>query len=158
MPGLPLVLIAGAAAGLVASFAMNLYQGVAAPAFGADKGSDDPATVKAADSAKRLAGGGPVTQKRRALAGSVVHYGFGVALGVAYAALVAFDPSVAFGFGVGYAIVVALVFDDTLVPAFGWGAWPWKSGLASQAYSLSSHVVFGVVLEGVRRLGVRLLD
>lgn len=157
MPNLPFLLIVGAAAGLVAAFVMNLYQGVAAPLFGADKGNDDPATVKAADSLKRLFGGDPVTQKRRALAGSLVHYAFGAVLGIAYAGLVAFDSSVAFGFGVAYAIVIALVFDDTLVPALGWGAWPWQSGLASQAYSLSSHIVFGVVLEGVRRLGVSLL-
>ena len=154
MPSLPLILIAGAAAGVAASIAMNLYQGVVAPAFGADKGNDDPATTKAADSGKRSVGAGPVTQKRRALAGSVVHYGFGMVLGVAYAGLVAFDPSVALGFGVGYSIVIALVFDEILVPAFGWGPWPWKSGLASQAYSVSSHVVFGLALEGVRRLAM----
>lgn len=154
MPSLSLILIAGAAAGVAASIAMNLYQGVAAPAFGADKGNEDPATTKAADSAKRVVGAGPVMQKRRALAGSMVHYGFGIVLGVAYTGLVAFDPSVAIGFGAGYAIAVALVFDDVLVPAFGWGPWPWKSGLASQAYSVSSHVVFGLTLEGVRRLAV----
>jgi hypothetical protein len=143
---------AGLAGGLVASLAMNLYQGAAASLFGQGGSNEDPATVKAADSAKAAAGARPVSQKRRAEAGSLVHYTVGAALGVGYALLVLHWPGATLGFGVAFGLVVALVLDDMVVPAFGWGAWPWQTPLATHAYGLTSHIVFGAVLEGVRRL------
>ena len=149
--------IAGLAAGLAASFAMNLYQGATASLFGADKGNDDPATVKAADSARAAVGARPVAQKRRGEVSGLVHYSVGAVLGIGYALLVPHWPVAAIGFGVAFGLVVALLLDDLLVPAFGWGAWPWQTPLAIHAYSLTSHVVFGAMLEGVRRLVTGLL-
>ena len=61
-------------------------------------------------------------------------------------------PAAAIGFGMAFGLGVALVLDDLLVPAFGWGPWPWRTPLATHAYGLSSHLVFGLVLESVRRL------
>jgi hypothetical protein len=149
--------IGGVAGGLVASLAMNLYQGAAGSLFGQGGGNDDPATVKAADDVKRATGAPPVTQKRRATAGSLVHYATGAVLGLVYGLLVAVWPPAAFGFGVAFGIVVALVLDDLVVPALGWGSWPWRTTLATNLYGLSSHAVFGAVLEGVRRLAVAAL-
>ena len=157
MPPLVTAVVAGLAGGLVASLAMNLFQGATASLFGQDRGNDDPSTVKAADSAKGLVGGRPVAQKRRQEAGTLVHYGLGAALGIGYALLVLAWPTAAIGFGIAFGLVVALLLDDLLVPAFGWGPWPWRTTLAANAYSLSSHVVFGAVLEGVRRLATGLL-
>ena len=150
-------IVAGLGAGLVASLAMNLYQGATASLFGQDKGNDDPSTVKAADSATETVAGQPVTQKRRQEAGGLVHYATGAAIGVAYGLLVMAWPPAAIGFGAAFGIVVAVVLDDALVPAFGWGPPPWAVGSATHAYSLTSHIVFGLVLEGIRRLGVSLL-
>lgn len=157
MPPLVVAPIAGLAAGLVASFAMALYQGATASLFGQDKGNDDSATVKAADSAKAAVGARPVTQKRRAEAGGLVHYATGTALGIAYALLVSAWPPAAAGFGIAFGIVVALLLDDLVVPALGWGPAPWATAPATHAYSLSSHIVFGLVLEGIRRGAVALL-
>ena len=150
-------IIAGLAAGLVAALAMSLFQQASAHAFGQDGGDDDPATVKAAVSAKEAAVGRPVKPPRREAAGSGVHYATGAALGIAYAVLVLHWPPAATGFGVAFGIAVALVLDDLLVPAFGWGSWPWQTALATHGYSITSHIVFGAVLEGVRRLGLALL-
>lgn len=143
---------AGLAAGLVASLAMNLYQGATASLFAQGESDDDPATVKAADSATIAATGRRVTQKRRGAAGGLVHYALGAGLSIGYALLVTRWPPAAIGFGVAFGLAVALVLDDLLVPAFGWGAWPWQTPLATHAYGLSAHMVFGAVLEGVRRL------
>lgn len=144
--------IGGVAGGLVAALAMNLFQGAAASLFAQGGGGGDPATVKAADDAKRAVGAPPVTQKRRAEAGSLVHHGLGAALGLLYGLLVPYWPPASVGFGVTFGIAVALILDDLLVPAFGWGEWPWRTTLATNLYGLSSHIVFGAVLEGVRRL------
>lgn len=151
MPDVVIAGIAGLIAGLVASGAMSLYQSVAATLFGQDKKKGDPAPVKAADSVSRAVEGRPVAGGRQG-AGSVVHYATGAALGLLYAILVSAWPDAAIGFGIVFGIVVALVLDDLLVPAFGWGPWPWRTGLATHLYSLTAHAVFGAVLEGARRL------
>ena len=147
-----LLLIAlGVGAGLVASIAMTLFQAVAAKPFGIP-GSTGSATTAAADSVSEATTGTPVTQRRRQKAGSLVHYLTGIALGIVYVSTVWMDPHVAIGFGVVFGLVVALVLDDLLVPLFGWGPWPWATPLNVHAYSLSSHAVFGAVLELSRRL------
>lgn len=149
--------IAGVVAGVVASAAMEAYQTGAAPLFGQGGSNDDPSTVKAADSASRLATGTPVTQRRRQRAGRDVHYATGTALGLLYAVVALFWPPVTIAFGAAFGIVVAILLDDFAVPAFGWGPPPWRTPPATHLYSLSAHLVFGVALEGVRRLVVALL-
>lgn len=145
-------IIAGVVAGTAASFVMERYQGLTAHLFGQDKSVDDPATVKAADSAKATVGAKPVTQKRRGEAGELVHYATGIVLGLNYALLVLHWPVAAIGFGAAFGVVVAILLDDIAVPAFGWGPWPWQVGAGTHAYSVTAHVVFGLVLEAVRRL------
>lgn len=147
----------GAGAGLIAAFAMNRYQGATLPLFGMDKGNDDPSTVKAADTLSKTVEGRPVTQKHRELAGSAVHYAVGAALGAGYALAVARAPATSAGFGTAYGAATMLVLDDVLVPTMGWGPWPAPAS-PSTAYSLTSHLVFGIVLEGVRRAGTALVD
>ncbi len=147
----------GIAGGLVASFVMDRYQDASAKAFGQDGGNADPATVKAADTASVAIEGRLVTQKHRAAAGSLVHYGTGTALGLGYAFLAEAAPIVTVGFGTAFGVATMLVLDDLLTPAMGWGPWP---GLEPgvHLYSLTSHLVFGVALEGVRRGGLALLS
>ena len=150
-------ILAGLVAGVVASGIMSLYQAATASLFGQDKQDGDPANVKAADDTSKAATGKPVTQKRRAKAGSLVHYLTGAAIGIFYALLVLYWPAAAIGFGIAFGLAVASVLDDILVPAFGWGPWPWATPLNTHVYGLTAHAVFGVALEGVRRLGVWLL-
>jgi hypothetical protein len=138
----------GAIAGAAASWVMALYQGATQSAFGQD-GGGTPATEKAADSASAAATGHYVPGPKRPAAGSAVHYATGVALGVLYAVAALYWPPVTLAFGVAYGIAVMLVVDDLLVPLAGWG--PWPTTVAVHLYSLTSHIVYGVVLEGVRR-------
>ncbi len=69
MRSLLTTVLIGAGAGLAASFVMDRFQDVAAPAFGMDEGNDDPETVKAADTLRNAVEGRPVTKKHRAAAG-----------------------------------------------------------------------------------------
>jgi hypothetical protein len=157
MPSWLTAAVVGVAGGLVASFVMDRYQGATAKAFGQDGGNGDPATVKAADTASLAVEGRPVTQKHRAAAGSLVHYGTGAAMGLGYAFLAEAVPLATIGFGTAFGFATMLVFDDLLVPAAGWGPWPgMEPGV--HLYSLTSHLVFGVALEGVRRGGIALLS
>ncbi|WP_341208335.1 DUF1440 domain-containing protein [uncultured Sphingomonas sp.] len=142
----------GVGAGLAASFVMDRFQDVAAPAFGMDGGDDDPATVKAADTISEAVEGRPVTQKHRGSAGSALHYALGAAIGAGYALAVRQWPDLAKGWGVPTGLATMLLLDDLLVPAAGWGPWP-KAEVPGNAYGLASHLVFGITLEGARRAG-----
>lgn len=153
MSPLPIAILAGLGAGLVASAIMEAYQALAAPMFG-QKSEGEPATVKAADTAKQAVGAKPVVKKHRSLAGRGVHYATGLALGVLYAILALYWPPVTIGFGVAFGIAAAIVLDYFAVPAFGWGPPAWQTPFHTHLYSLSAHAVFGAVLEAVRRLVV----
>lgn len=157
MPSWLTAAVVGVAGGLVASFVMDRYQGATAGTFGQDGGNGDPATIKAADSVALAVEGRKVTQKRRAAAGAAVHYGTGTALGLGYAFLAQSVPAVTIGFGTAFGVATMLVLDDLATPAFGWGPWP---GLEPgvHLYSLTSHLAFGLALEGVRRAGTALLS
>lgn len=149
---------AGVIAGVAATAATSLFQAAAAPVFGQDGSDDDPANVKAAQDASRVATGKPLPPADKPAAGSAVHYATGIALGLGYAAAAAGSPRVTAGFGVPFGLAVAVVLDDLLVPAFGWGDWPTDTPAATHAYGLSTHAVFGAVLEGGRRLTLAALD
>ena len=141
----------GLAAGLVASFAMDraqrLFQG----------GSDDhdegePATEKVADRASRALSGAPVLEPDKPRAGQFVHYGFGAGLGIAYGIAGAQWSGVTVGFGTLFGLGVALTADEMLVPAAGLGPSPTETPPATHVYSMASHLVFGLALEGTRRV------
>ncbi|MFN3435091.1 MAG: DUF1440 domain-containing protein [Sphingomonas sp.] len=151
MPSLAKTLAAGLAGGLAASLAMNLFQSVAGSAFGQGDSDSEPATVKAADSAKQLVADAPVAEKHRETAGNLVHYATGAALGIGYALAARRWPQTTAGFGLAYGIAVATVLDDAAVPAFGWGPAPTDTPASTHAYGLASHAVFGLALEGTRR-------
>jgi putative membrane protein len=146
-------LIAGVAAGLVASAAMAAFQAQAQkllPEQGGD--DDDPATVKAADAASEAVIGDPVPEPYREKAGQAVHYVVGAALGGIYGVLTEYRPEASSGFGGAYGIATAALFDEAAVPAAGLAPAPDETPLATHAYGAASHLVYGLVLEGIRTL------
>ncbi len=160
---------AGAVAGLAASFAMNLLMnGVARLITG--KAANDPQrnkeliaeavsdwqeradpTGEAADSLSRMVWGRGLTPRQRHLAGPVVHYAFGTALGAGYGAAVESVPAMSAGLGVPFALGVWLAGDEIANPLLGLTAPPNRVPLASHAAQFASHIVYGMVLETVRR-------
>lgn len=144
--------LAGLVAGAVASFAMDRFQALVSAASSDEGGGDsEPATARAADSVARVATGSEVAEADKPLAGQLVHYGVGAALGIAYGVAAAYRPAVTAGYGAAFAIGTAAVLDEGAVPAAGWGEAPWQSPASTHLYSLASHLVFGVVAEAVRR-------
>ena len=150
------IVAAGVVAGVAATAATSLYQAIAAGPFGQDGGDGDPANVKAAQDAAMATTGHPLPPAVKPAAGSAVHYATGIALGLGYVAAAARVPRVTAAYGVAFGLGVALVLDDLLVPAFGWGAWPTETPPATHAYGLTTHALFGAVLEGGRRLTLAL--
>lgn len=144
-------LLAGVAAGLVASAAMAAFQSAAARLVESDS-DDDPATVKAADRVSQVATGDPVPEPHREQAGQLVHYVVGAALGGVYGVLAEYRPGTTSGFGGAYGLATSLLLDEAAVPAAGLGAPPWQASLASHGYGLASHMAYGIALESTRAL------
>jgi putative membrane protein len=146
-------LLAGVAAGLVASAAMAAFQAQAQKLLPDQGGSDDdPATVKAADQVSQAAIGDPVPEPYREQAGQAVHYIVGGVLGGIYGVLTEYQPEASSGFGSAYGIATAALLDEAAVPAVGLGPTPAETPLSTHAYGAASHLVYGFVLEGIRSL------
>jgi uncharacterized membrane protein YagU involved in acid resistance len=81
-----------------------------------------------------------------------VHYATGAGAGAVYGLLAEFAPRATFGLGAGYGTAVALGLDEMIVPALGLGKPATETPPSTHAYSLASHLVYGLTLEGVRRI------
>ena len=148
-------LAAGLAGGLVASVVMEAFQALAGPLLsrtqGGSQGGSEPATVRAAEAASKGVLGRRLSEGEKAWAGPAVHYATGIALGGAYGVAAAVEPRVTAGAGLPFGAAVAAVLDEGAVPALGLSGPPWRSPLATHAYGLASHLVFGLTAEAVRR-------
>jgi len=145
-------LIAGVAAGLVASAAMAAFQDRASALLPDGGDGEDPATVKAADAVAKAATGDPVPEPYREQGGQLVHYIVGGVLGGIYGVLTEYRSDASAGFGSAYGVVTSTLLDEVAVPAAGLGPEPDEAPAAVHAFGVASHLVYGVVLEGVRWL------
>ena len=144
--------VVGVVAGLTGSLAMDLAQKALAKLQPSDSGSGEPATEQAADQVMQAATGRPVPQAAKPLAGQAVHYGFGALLGLGYGLAAEYSPRVTNGGGSAFGLASAMLFDEAAVPAAGLGKAPWDAPASTHLYTLASHLVFGTVVEGTRRL------
>lgn len=145
-------LFAGIAAGLVASAAMAAFQAQAEKLLPEDDSDEDPATIKSADKVSEAVTGDPVPEPYREASGQAVHYITGAVLGGIYGVITEYRPEASAGFGSTYGIATSALLDETLVPAADLGPGPEETPLATHAYGAASHLVYGLVLEGVRWL------
>lgn len=150
-------LMAGALAGVAASYVMERFQTAWMEAEqkaggSAAIGEGDPATVRAADRVAVAATGGTVPADKREFAGELVHYSTGGGVGAVYGALAEIAPGPTFLLGAAYGGAVALGIDDALVPALGLAKPAKETPPSVHAYSLASHLVYGLTLEGARRI------
>lgn len=145
--------VAGAIAGIVASFAMDRFQATVTALTSSDDDEQqyEPATEKAADAIAEQVAGRAMADEDKPLAGQVIHYALGAGLGIAYGIAAEFRPSLSAGYGTGFGVVTATVLDEAAVPAVGLGSAPWRTDLSTNLYSYASHLVFGVTSELVRR-------
>ena len=166
-------LVAGAIAGLAASWAMEQVQARVSQAAGdgADRaqrasghaptwsartqdqvsGEARPATVKAADAAVERVADRPLTPDEQDVAGPVMHYVFGAGVGAIYGVLAERRPEVTRLGGVPFGLSVWATADQAGISALGLAPPPWLRPARAQQYALASHVTFGLTAELVRR-------
>ena len=152
--------IAGALGGLTASWIMTRFQGLLAQAFGQTEpheGQDEDATVK---TARKISSGvlnHDLSAEEKETAGPIVHYAYGTGIGALYGGLAQRKRITTSGFGSAYGAAVWALGDEVAVPALGLGRKPAETPIAQHFQMLAAHVVYGLTLEGVRRLALKVL-
>jgi hypothetical protein len=154
-------LIAGSIGGLAASWIMVRFQVALSRAVSGSsnphEGEEEDATVKTAEKISEGVLDRPLSPEGKKTAGPVVHYAYGTGLGALYGGLTKKFEGAKSGFGSGYGAAVWAIGDEVMVPAFGLGRWPTETPVSQQIQALAAHLVYGVTLEGVRRLTLKLL-
>jgi putative membrane protein len=179
-------MIAGAAGGLVASWVMNQFQALLSRVThrgerphgaqslqhglprhglarelqerGRDSEADNAAIRTAVVVSERLLGLELEEREKKEMAGAVIHYAFGVGTGGIYGAIAELKPGTTAGAGLPFGAAVWLIADEIIVPALGLSKPPTDYPLSTHAYSIASHLVYGLTTEIVRREVRRALD
>jgi len=148
--------LAGAAGGLVASYAMNLFQAGLSKLTSRNgqqqpsQQSEEPATVKAAERVSENVFKHTLREEEKGPSGSLVHYLFGTAVGGAYGALAEKSATARVGYGILFGSVLWFLSDEIAVPALGLSKGPKQYPVKTHASALASHLVYGAATELVR--------
>jgi uncharacterized membrane protein YagU involved in acid resistance len=153
-------LLAGLAGGLAASWTMNQFQAAMQKVTeGNGNGQSQPeqrkagdATVKAASAVSETIAHHTLTHDEKRVAGPIVHYVFGSAIGALYGAAAEFSPMTAKGWGVPFGAAVFVGADEIGVPLAGLSDPPNKVPASTHASALAAHLVYGATTDGVRRI------
>jgi hypothetical protein len=111
----------------------------------------DDTTMKAASAVSEGVFGHKLTQSEKKIAGTAVHYLLGTGVGGLYGAAAEIEPNVTAAAGLPFGAVFWLVVDEGAVPLLGLSEGPMAYPLSVHAYALSSHFVYGLTAEMVRR-------
>ncbi|HXG84240.1 MAG TPA: DUF1440 domain-containing protein [Pyrinomonadaceae bacterium] len=155
--------VAGLIGGLIASFVMSEFQTLLAALSEEEKKpkkkkEDEPANVKTAEAIAENVFDHRLKKNEKEPAGEAVHYAMGATSGLIYGIVSEIAPVTTAGLGLPFGAAVWLVADDIVVPALGLAKPATEYPLSTHAYALSSHLVYGLTTDLVRR-GVRsLLD
>lgn len=169
-------ILAGAGAGLAASWAMNrfmtgpgqklqqvlqteaekynerLQQMQEAQRGDSDQPKQD-ATMKAADAITATATGGQhLSLEQQEQAGPVVHYAFGALVGGLYGGLAEYSDRARTGFGTAFGTALFAGADLVAVPAFRLGPPVSETPAKALANPLAAHLVYGATTELLRRV------
>jgi hypothetical protein len=160
-------LVAGGAAGLAASLAMNQFQAAWSKAEQRLSGeqrngssgsqSTDESEDATMKTAAKLAGiaGYQLSREQKKKASPVVHYAFGAGMGAIYGAVMELGPRKLrqhdFWSGLGWGVAIFVGADEIAVPAMGLSGPPSESPLSSHVYAFASHLVYGLTTGGMRK-------
>jgi putative membrane protein len=158
--------LAGLIGGLVASWTMNqvftiwskINEDKQQPEQSAKKGeASDPATLTLAKKLSRELLQREIPDDKVQAAEAAVHYGFGTVMGAVYGGLSEYLPQTKAGFGSAYAMALFMTVDEIAVPLAGLSGKANEVPASSHVLGLTSHLVYGVTAELVRRGTRRLL-
>ncbi len=137
-------LIAGLIGGLVATAAKTLAERVYPPRV---EGEPEPPEVLS----EKIAGH-PLDETTKTVASETIHWVFGAAAGAAYGALTEYYPAAAAREGANFGMTLMALTHEGALPALGLSAQPQDQTTREKSSEMVTHVVFGLVTEGVRRI------
>jgi len=148
--------VAGLIGGLVASLVMSEYQALLSTLSEEEKKpkkkkEDEPANVKTAEAISENVFDHKLKKSEKEPAGVAVHYAMGATSGLIYGIAAEIAPVTTAGLGLPFGAAVWLVADDIVVPALGFAKPATEYPLSTHAYALSSHLVYGLATDLVRR-------
>lgn len=158
-------IVAGLAGGLAGAYVMNQFQKGYSKASEVlnskrnghkqEKASDSPdATMVTAERLMRPILDRSLTREEQQKAGPIVHYAFASVVGSAYGVAAEFAPAVKKAAGVPFGAALFVGADEVALPVLKLSRGPREYPISTHIYGLSSHVVYGLTIELVRR-GVR---
>lgn len=160
-------IVAGIAGGLVASWIMNEFMENVGPSLQKAVQSEnsgnqeqepvgpkpDDATMKTADAVvSTVTGGRHLSHEQKEKGGPIVHYAFGAIMGATYGAIAEGVPAATVGFGTAFGAALFIGADLLAVPALNLSGSPADAPVSSLATPFAAHLVYGAVLETVRRM------
>ncbi len=118
--------------------------------------ASDDATEKVANQVARTVLKRNLRKQEKPVAGLLVHYGTGTSAAIIYTIAVELVPPLDASFGLPLGLSLWLG-DETLIPALGLTTPPQHMPTSSHLYNLTSHLVYGLTTDAVRRFVVKLL-
>ena len=144
--------LAGAFGGLIASFAMGKFYSLLPGSESYSQPDKEDSTVRVASAISQTVFHYELTPYQKKIAGTAVHYTFGTTMAAAYGVLVEFRRSERLGWGLPFAFAIWLGAHVIIVPAFGLSEPITRVAPNAEAAEFASHLVYGAVPEGLRRL------
>lgn len=169
---------AGVAGGFVGSLAMNQFQELwsklmaneerphgaqslqqGSPDHGigrelAERGVDEPddnAAVRTGNAVSEFVFDHHLRKSEKEKVGAVAHYAMGVTSGAIYGAMAEAVPATTVAAGLPFGAAVWVIADEAIVPAVGLSRTPSEYPASIHAYAFTSHLVYGLTTEIVRR-------
>jgi putative membrane protein len=142
-------ILAGLAAGLVATAAKTLVEKIYPPRV--HGGPEPPAKLAEKTAGHELA---PVP---KAVASETIHWVFGATAGVAYGALAEFYPAATSRDGIGFGMALMALTHESTLPAMGLSAAPAQQSPRERTSEMASHIVYGLAAETTRRIVRKML-
>jgi putative membrane protein len=142
-------LVAGLIGGLVGTLAKTLAERMFPPRT---HGEPEPPEV----AAENLAGH-PLDEDTTQVAAEGIHWGFGAAVGAAYGVIVEYYPAAASREGASFGVALEGLTHEKALPALGLAAEPDDQTTRERASEITSHVVYGVTTEFVRKIVRKIL-
>ncbi|MBV8810609.1 MAG: DUF1440 domain-containing protein [Acidobacteriaceae bacterium] len=144
--------LAGAVAGLAGSFAMSQFHALLPQSTPPTRQNGEDSTVKVASAISHVIFDHDLSGHEEEIAGPLVHYVFGTGVGALYGTVVEYAKPVQAGWGLAFGTAVWLGAHVLIVPALGLSEPITRSSSSAEAAEFAAHLVYGTVVESVRRV------
>jgi putative membrane protein len=142
-------LLAGLVAGLVATAAKSCVEAMFPPRV---HGEPEPPEALA----EKIVGHA-LDRDTKTMAGHAIHWGFGAAAGAAYGALAEYYPAATDKEGATFGLTLMTLTHETALPAMELGEPAEDQSMRERTSEATSHLVYGLVAEGVRKFMRKML-